>query len=128
MQMIVITNVEFVHVDRDPWEILTAGPTAKERHQWRGRMTKEITKELIHGRRFTRPSDGTDIVIGTSRQAQEILGLQYEAWELQAKAYAAEKRSHRRTVIELQGCQAILEDIRTASWVQRLKWLFFGCG
>ena len=40
----------------------------------------ELERELVRGRTFIRP-DGTTICIGTSKQAQEVLGIQYEAWE-----------------------------------------------
>jgi len=36
---------------------------------------------MVHGRVFRRPSDGYEICIGTSKQAADIIGIQYEAWK-----------------------------------------------
>lgn len=45
-----------------------------------------LKEELIHGQWFVR-TDGTRICMGTSQQAQDVIGIQYRAWASQKEKY-----------------------------------------
>jgi len=91
--MIIIKHIDFLEVDRTRCEILSKPHFepifVKDNEGPRLGDFAEIHKELIVGRRFIRPSDGTDIYIGVSKQAQDIIGLQYEAWNNIEKPWQA---------------------------------------
>lgn len=36
-----------------------------------------VIQELIRGRRFVRPSDGIDVYLGCTKEAQDLIGIQY---------------------------------------------------
>ena len=125
--MIVITKIDFIETERDPLELI-------HRYGLDGRIPfsngrKEIEAkelmELIRGRRFVRP-DGKEIVLGISRQAQDVLGIQYEEWHrmnLRLKVATDEKLSLMK---ELNTYTGIIKEAKKATIVQRIKWLFFG--
>lgn len=125
--MIVIKSVEFLETNRDPIELLATTPPYSPVFYGPGPpIEQEIFKELIRGRRFCRPSDGTDIIVGVSKQAGEVLGIMYEAWDNIEKAYNTEVSKHSITARELYKCKSSLAKILNASFLQRLKWLFLG--
>ena len=89
--MILIESIKYIETDRNPVEIIKYNhPNARI-----GVMTNEgadsveckVIRELAYGRRFVRPSDNKDITIATSKEAADIIGIQYEAWEGQEKRY-----------------------------------------
>ena len=89
--MILIKHIEFIQVDRDPYQMISCSAPyeAVEVLSDKGDVVVPINEvaELIKGRRFVRPSDNVDITIGLSKQAEDVLGIQYEAWdELQKRA------------------------------------------
>lgn len=81
--------------------------------------------ELVQGVRFRRPDD-TEIIVGMSKQAQEVIGLQYESWQRmqdRLDRYAAENDNlHKQASIHWD----MLRSIKTAKFLTRLKWLFVG--
>jgi hypothetical protein len=124
--MIVVKNIDFLETDRDPVELLATTPT----HMpiWCGEepVQHDALIELIRGRRFRRPTDGVDIVVGVSKQAQDVIGIQYEAWDNLQKAYDAEQRNHQRTTSEMYGYKSRVDEMLNSSFWQRLKWLILG--
>ena len=127
--MIVIRNIDFIETPQDRTEIYHQDPMSPPillRTQGDDEyMPVSIVQELIRGRCFRRP-DGSELVIGASKQAEEVLGLQYEAWETvhrelctqRSRLLAAHKQVHKYKD-ELNG-------IRCASIWKRLKWLIVG--
>jgi hypothetical protein len=121
--MILIKNIEYIEVDRDPWEIIS------KRDPYQSVMVNygaecipesiECLTEFVHGRRFVNQSKGLDVVIGMTRDVQNLIGIQYEAWETQEEYITGlntenQKLKHwRRTIC-------------SASFFTRLKWLFSG--
>lgn len=83
--MIIIKNIDFIETDRDPYEILSTTipyqPIHVVSNDGPETIDHTILRELIRGRRFRRPSDRKDMIIGVSEQAQDIIGIQYEAWD-----------------------------------------------
>ena len=69
--MILIKHIEAFEVE---------GPVGEIAHFPDPETTRPIERETVRGQTFSRP-DGTTICIGTSKQAQEVIGIQYEAWE-----------------------------------------------
>ena len=130
--MIVITKIETIEVPLSYAEIRAmewddraeaVGPY--------GSMTmdrNEIT-ELVEGRRFVRPSDGLDVVIGMGADVQDLLGIQYEAWEAMERSLSYKRVLEvklRRSEGLVNAAEKILVGHATASFGQRLKWLFTG--
>lgn len=116
--MIVITEVKCLDVEADmheimhvrPWDFipLADGSSSVE--------AETVQKEVIKGRRFVRP-DGEPMVVGVSQAAQDVIGLQYEAWESLEKD---------RDLWHTQCVSARLElnQFKNAGLWQRLKYLF----
>ena len=118
--MILISKIEYseiepddhVTVDRYSDRYITSEPTPKD-------LAPNIETETIRGTRFVRPSDGTDIVIGCSGEAAELIGIQYEAWDNLKKDLAYSDYM-------IKGLQAEIKKIKSAPFFTRLKWAFFG--
>lgn len=94
-------------------------------------MVEEVA-ELIKGREFRSPG-GRSVVIGVSAQAQDIIGIQYEAWENQSRLVEELSRDNGRLTtkadqLHRQSKEKLIElnEIKTASFWVRLRWLFFG--
>ena len=116
--MIVIMEVKAVEVDRPIYKIqrFTKLPLLGG-EPWKTIPAETVHQEVIKGRRFRRPSDGTDIVVGCSKQAQDIIGIQYEAWENMEKAM----NNMTNSFVDLQNK---LSDIMASGIWTRLKWVF----
>ena len=121
--MILIKHIEFCEVDRDSVSIWARiNPYgAVEVLSDHGETTVSVSeiRELVRGRRYQRPSDGTDVVIGMSQQAQDVLGLQYEAIETMRDDV---DRYHRLFMSERNKVEAA----KRASLWDRIKWVFQG--
>ena len=121
--MIIITDLKFIQVDRDPYELVSlTGPyEGIEVLSERGDTVVSATelRELIRGRRFVRPSDMTDVVIGLDKDTQDLLGLQYEAWENLQKQSDSYARAYNDTL-------DTLGKMKKANLLQRIKWVFTG--
>ena len=122
--MIVITKIEFFETDRDPAEI------ARNTHPYeyinvnteqgaKEIVSQKITSEWISGNRFIRPSDGTDIVIGMSVQAQELIGIQYDSW-----LSMSNELSKYQTINEIK--EKEIESAKRATLWTRIKWVLKG--
>ncbi len=122
MKHIIITDVKFMEVDRDPWELVSRCPPYQQRIVWgdsgEETVNTDTIRELIHGRRFRR-SDGTMLLIGCSKQAQEVIGIQYEAWENSEKMLEDYRRCWNNTERKMIA-------IREMSFWQRLRFAFTG--
>ncbi len=130
--MILIKRIECVQVDGDMVSIMSHSPLSMPHFPVRNELgeeafvdTRELHQELVRGRLFRRP-DGTEVVIGMSEQCQDLIGLQYEAWDntlnnvdrLMAREQALVKKNNQ--------ISQRLADIHTAPWWRRLRWLFAG--
>ena len=73
-----------------------------------------VATEVIYGVRFKRP-DGSTINIGTSKQAQEVIGIQYEAWK------NLEKELH-RAGSELNSLRKEKKFFQDMGFWSRLRW------
>ena len=81
--MLIIKHIDFIEVDKTRCEILSHPPIplfVKDNRGPKEIDSVEVESELVIGRRFRRPSDNIDMYIGVSKQAQDVIGLQYEAW------------------------------------------------
>lgn len=122
--MLIVKNIEIIEVDRDPWEIVSLTRPfqaikvfnpGKNRPE---RIAENIFREMIQGQRFIRP-DGQELLIGCSRQAEEIIGIQYEAW-----GNMSEVREMTRG--QLRKAEKELSDLKQLTFWKRLKALFTG--
>lgn len=121
--MILIKKIEYIETDRDPIEIVSMNrpdafvpvltDTGKEHIE-----VKEII-ELVRGRRFCRPSDGLDIIIGMPKKVQDLIVIQYEAWDRMAT-------ENTNTHLALSAALRKTREDGKASFFTRLKWLFCG--
>ena len=123
-EMILISRIEIIDTgDQDPYKIISMhmpdstvpimtqdGPDA---------VKCSHIIELVKGRRFVRPSDGLDVMIGCSRQAQDLIGIQYDAWKSQERL----SEGYRNRIDDLI---TTLVKFRKASLWTRIKWVFSG--
>lgn len=86
-------------------------------------VSAELAQTIVRGRRFVRPSDGTDVFIGNTPDVAKLIGLQYEAWDEREKTYRTHVDGLNNTIYSLGGA---LRKAETASWTTRLGWLFKG--
>ena len=114
--MILIKNIEFIQTDRNIAEIISCISDAKPYESILFIDDKQIdikyVHEIIRGRRFVRPTDNTDVYVGISKDASNILGLLYDSYEDYQKLY--NKASDE------------LRDIKNANIWKRFKYLIFG--
>jgi len=113
--MIIIKKIEIIETDRDQVALLPM----ESPNTLVFPCGNQEPVEIIRGRRFRRPSDGTDIIVGVSKQAERIIGIMYESWDNLQKSYdniSKEMRRYRKKV----------EESKKANFMQRLKWLFKG--
>ena len=82
-------------------------------------ISTNLIHELVRGRRFRRPSDGQDLMIGWSEEVADVLGLPLECWEEKE----GECRGLRNTADIFQ--QENIRLKQAGVW-QRFKWLFVG--
>ena len=85
--MILVESIKYMEVPDDIWEIIhkRSAYDAIEVITQDGEhvVATNLILELVTGRRFRRPSDGTDIMIGWSKDVQTLLGMPMECWENQ---------------------------------------------
>ncbi len=123
--MIVIKDVDTIEVDENTfiqYMIKYTGSDIIPCKNSEGGIVGEDIKyvsEAIRGRIFRRPRDNKDIVIGMSRKAQYLIGIQYEEWENMEKRI----EEKRKEIIKLE---TIIKKSTEASILTRLKWLIFG--
>jgi hypothetical protein len=79
-----------------------------------------VYREYIEGRWFVRP-DGKRLLIGNSKQASEIIGLQFEAWQNMEKSLDDCRKARRELEAELKPLRAVAQ----AGFWTRIKWVFF---
>lgn len=133
--MIVITNIDTIEVDREYYEL------DPYRHQkmpvllndQKTYMDTSYVVEQIRGRKFRRPDSGAEIIIGASKQAQDIIGIQIEAWEAMEierdhfySLAIQRKKENNDMFIQWTGSLKSLGNIFNAPFLTRLKWLFTG--
>lgn len=125
--MLVITNIEYIEVEKDiheiyngwrPHELVAVGGNTTA-----VAMKAEVVVELLKGRRFRRPSDGTEVVIGATVAVQKTLGLMYEAWGTMAEELHDAQSANTYHRNQLRGKVNELEN-RTGTFWKRLKHLF----
>ena len=130
--MILIKSVDFIETDSDPYELYHKYADDKVFFVDPKELMKEVeyTSEFVYGKQFRRPSDGKDIIIGVSKQAQEVIGIMYEAWETQAKRYddlrkaCDVERQYKYWIIN--EFETYKNNIKQATFWQRLKWVIYG--
>ena len=125
--MIVIKNIEFFETQRDTAELVYRTSLGHPAVCNSGATVPlNEVMELIKGRRFVRPSDGTDIIVGVSNQAAEAIGLMYEGWDNMEKELLSLLRSRRKLDAEGIMLKSTLLKLKAATFWQRIKWVFTG--
>lgn len=127
--MILIKNIEMVEVDRDPYEILSTIHPYEAISVYNGsnieHIEHEVFTELIRGRRFIRP-DGKELIIGCSKQAEEVIGIQYESWENLMGLHESTREELYREKGKLLKANEELYAIKQLGFFKRLVLLFKG--
>jgi len=82
-------------------------------------VEQEIVKDIIRGRRFRRPRDGTDVCIGIASDPSDLLGLQYEAWDNMESEWNRQRGL--TNMVERDRRQLLGANLWT-----RIKWVFTG--
>lgn len=115
-ETIVITNMEYTSVPYPHREFVkrvhVPDFTAANFLHWDLERIDNFKTAVVTGRRFVNPQTGADVVVGMDADSANLLGLQYEAFEAQAKTL----EQHRSYYYSMQ----------KASFKERLKWLFKG--
>lgn len=79
----------------------------------------EVYEEVVRGVHLKNPSNGVDMVLGMSVQAAEVIGCAYEAFEELQECVEAQR-------VVTHKFRRVITEIRQASFMTRLKWLFTG--
>lgn len=83
-----------------------------------------VKSELVHGRRFRRPSDGKYIVIGVPKELADIIGIQYEDWERKEKLIESCTKRIIFLKNEVDYYSKNLLILMGQSFWERIKWAF----
>jgi len=123
--MIVIRDIDWVKVDRDFYEQVSFERPLIRIEDKGGEYLQHIetVSELIVGRQYVNQR-GERVVIGKTKLAQEILGLEYEVWDNTRKENEDLKKDMKilKTVnAELKG---EIYGIKNATFLYKLKFLF----
>jgi len=129
--MILIRDVEFVHISGNRAEVVSA--FNKSEHEPGDLFPSYVfNHELVYGKKFVN-SDGLEVVLGAANHVQELLGLPFAeidrlnaklndaTYELKVVSRNVEMVNRHRE--QLQG--ALLKYYEAGFW-KRLKYLFTG--
>jgi len=128
--MILIKSIDYYEVDRDPIEIINNNPPYAGvpliSNGSKDIVTCEVLSEWAGGRVFINPQNGLEIKIANSKAVQDLIGIQFEAWDnLQAEHETcrqnliAARRNLTKTFKQINAAH------KASVWT-RLKWLFKG--
>lgn len=85
------------------------------------------TEKVVPRRFFRRRGANEDVImIGLSEQAQEALGIHYEAWDDIHDRLEQCRESYDRIRRSLWAVQDELKGIKNMPWWRKLKWVFVG--
>jgi len=130
--MIVIKNIEVLKtIDDSPIKIVIEKPDSKYT-DIKGNAGDDIfTHEIVYGRKFVK-KDGSVIVIGMTKYVQEIIGIQYEAWDNLLQKCSnlrltkdSLERNLSRVTKEMYQYKAELDYMKRAGFFRRLKYFLF---
>ncbi len=129
--MIIVKSIEIITVDRDHWELLSLTEPYQAVEVFTPDKNKpshicsNTFRELIIGRRFVKPN-GEELLIGCSKQAEEIMGIHYDSWDGMLNQLE-ESRAAFHTIKELQlKTEKHLMKIRSLGFFERLVAVFRG--
>lgn len=133
--MIIIESMKTVEVKGDQHTLTSLlhedmyNPLCVETARGTELMSREYVQEIIRGRRFITPKGS--IIIGVTKEVQELLGITYEAWEnvnQELGRLGRENSGLIRRLVEERAKTCSLEDevlsLKQASLWVRIKWLF----
>lgn len=119
--MIVITNIETINVPDKEWhELIHYEKNPNEYipiNNYTDSVEASYIYERIHGRRFCRHSDGLDVVIGMSKQASDVIGIQLDAWKNQEELIQSLRDELHYTKLEI-------DRRKNMSFINKVKFLF----
>lgn len=130
--MLVITNVETIEydapdgVDRVRLDIHPP-PRGYPQTPLDGLTAKQhdVYSEIAHSRVFVRP-DGVRIKIAATIEAQDKLGLMYQAWDKMEEELGYTRRHLQSAISDSIDRDLTIRKLKAASFWTRLKWLFSG--
>ena len=114
--MIVIKKIEFLKTDRDIYEIYYSHMMDRPESPmvFDGEfIAPEFFREIIRGIHFRRP-DGEEVVVGVSKQAQEVLGLMYDVWEDQRATIDMLRSSRDKMEKKIEDQRATIDMLRSS--------------
>lgn len=79
-------------------------------------------KELIRGRRFVRPSDGIDVYLGCTKEVQDLIGIQYEAWDMLQENYNQSVSNYTRLMTRAEELKREIREMKSLSFFGLIKW------
>lgn len=125
--MILVKSIEVIEVESNDFHTIQyCNPDTMIRvNKGRDMLPASVLLELVRGQRFVR-GDGTEIVIGMAQPVQDILGLQFEAWENLQNDWSIADNSRVIAGRLAKGYQLELEELSSAGFFERLKMLFTG--
>jgi hypothetical protein len=125
--MIVVTDIQYYEVMGDEHAIYRApgGRPCRTRtpegYSWK---LPEVIREDIKGRRFIRGDK--EIIVGLSDEVADVFHMQKAAWDYMESTITGLSQLQAGTAHRLSLATDKLESLGSASWRQRLKWLFTG--
>lgn len=111
--MKLVKSVEIIEVDEEIKPVFHFDPVMVGDEQ--ALMNQQIHEEIVRGRRF-RNAKGYDVVIGITKEVQDTIGLPFEAFDTM----------ERLVNDSLKMNESLRKRVNTASFWQRIKYLFSG--
>ena len=124
--MLLIKKIEWIKVDRNPAQLMVRPERPLRVDTSEGPMTQSVgsLNELVHGRRYVRPSDGLEVMVGMSLDTQDILGLHYDMFDNQTKELEQANATIQALHNNLKALRITLDVVSSENFWQRLKRLF----
>lgn len=85
-----------------------------------------VIQELIRGRRFVRPSDGIDVYLGCTKEVQDLIGIQYEAWDSLQDRYNQSVSNYTQLMTTTNQLNSEIMKIKSLSFFSLAKWFVVG--
>ena len=115
--MIIITDITFVEVKGE--EFFFKHTYTTNNHGEPVDIV-DVYEEYLQGLQFTRP-DGKKIVVGFTKQAEEILGLSYAVYDHLSKELTKAQDRYQLAVESLEICNKELMELKNMTLWQRIK-------
>jgi hypothetical protein len=123
--MILIRHIDFIETGMERYQLTELARWGAPTPIGYELADTEQVIEWVRGVEFTRP-DGEKILIGASEQAQEVLGIQFEAWGNMEREIYRLQASNKHLRDTIHDYQDEVDRLSRLSLWERVKQLFMG--